>query len=99
MFKTVLLCIFIGANIAEQLDAANVVQMASSPPPTSPVGTLPQASHEMYNQSMVPPVNVPGSVTSVPMQSVAMLQDRKFVSAPSTSLPGGVIPKTERFDS
>ncbi|XP_073234098.1 hepatocyte nuclear factor 4-gamma-like isoform X3 [Porites lutea] len=87
-----------GTNIAEQLDAANVVQMAC-PPPTSPVGTLPPANHDMYNQSMVPPVNVPGSVASVPMPSVAMLQDRKFVSAPSTSLPGGVIPKTERFDS
>lgn len=98
MFKTVLLCIFTGTNIAEQLDAANVVQMAC-PPPTSPVGTLPPANHDMYNQSMVPPVNVPGSVASVPMQSVAMLQDRKFVSASSTSLPGGVIPKTERFDS
>ena len=99
MFKTVLLCIFTGTNIAEQLDAANVEQMACSPPSTSPVGTLPPPNHDMYNQSMVPPVNVPGSVTSVLMQSLAMLQDRKFVSAPSTSLPGGVIPKTERFDS
>ena len=44
-------------------------------------------------------MNVPGPSVAGPMQSVPMVQDRKYVPGPSTALPGGVVPKTERFDT
>lgn len=94
--------IFTGANIAEQLDAASIVPMASPPPsaaptPQSPVTSLP-SSHppEVFNPGLV---NVPGATVVSPMQPVPMVQDRAFVAGPSTSLSGGVVPKTERFDT
>ena len=90
-----LVSIVTGTNIADQLDAANMVSMACPPPhptPTSPVNALPPTHHDMYNPSLVPPV-VPA-----PMPPVPMVQDsRKFV--PPTSIPGGVVPKTERSDT
>ncbi|KAL9975661.1 hypothetical protein ACROYT_G012844 [Oculina patagonica] len=92
-----------GTNIAEQLDAASIVPPMSSPtPPTvpttqSPVTSLP-SSHpsEVFNPGLV---SIPGPSVVPPMQPVPMVQDRPFVAGPSTSLPGGVVPKTERFDT
>ena len=87
-----------GTNIAEQLDAASIVPMASPPPPPavptpqSPVTPLPPNRPDLF-------MNVPGPSVGGPMQSVPMVQDRKYVPGPSTALPGGVVPKTERFDT
>ena len=97
--------IFTGTNIAEQLDAASMVPMGSPPPasgatPQSPVTTLPPSHPELFNPALVSPVNVPGpSVPGAMPPPVPMVQDRKFVAGPSTSIPGGVVPKTERFDT
>lgn len=93
--------IITGTNIAEQLDAASIVPMASPPPPTvptpqSPVSTLPPNRPDLFSPGLV---NVPGASVAGPMQSVPMVQDRKFVAGPSASLPGNVVPKTERFDT
>lgn len=100
---------FIGTNIAEQLDAANMVPVASppmaSPPPSagptplSPVSTLPSAHPELYNPGLVTHGMIPGS-TAGPTSAIPMVQDsRSFVTVPPSSLPGKVIPKTERFDT
>lgn len=96
--------IFTGANIAEQLDAASIVPPLASPPPSSasaqsPVTTVPSSHPELFNPGMVSPVNIPGPSVACPMQPVPVVHDRKFVAGPSTSLPGGVVPKTERFDT
>lgn len=96
--------IFTGANIAEQLDAASIVPPLASPPPSSasaqsPVTTIPSSHPELFNPGMVSPVNIPGPSVACPMQPVPVVHDRKFVAGPSTSLPGGVVPKTERFDT
>lgn len=99
----------VGTNIAEQLDAANMVQMASpqmaSPPPSagptplSPVSTLPSPHPELYNAGLVAHSMIPGASVSTPTP-VHMVQDsRPFVPGPPTSLPGGIVPKTERFDT
>lgn len=90
-----------GTNIAEQLDAASIVPMASPPPPAvptpqSPVNPLPPNRPDLFSPGLV---NVPGPSVAGPMQSVPMVQDRKYVPGPSTALPGGVVPKTERFDT
>ncbi|XP_015751728.1 PREDICTED: hepatocyte nuclear factor 4-gamma-like isoform X2 [Acropora digitifera] len=98
-----------GTNIAEQLDAANMVPVASppmaSPPPTagptplSPVSTLPSAHPELYNPGLVTHGMIPGSAAG-PTSAIPMVQDsRPFVTVPPSSLSGKVIPKTERFDT
>ncbi|XP_020624572.1 hepatocyte nuclear factor 4-gamma-like isoform X3 [Orbicella faveolata] len=94
-----------GANIAEQLDAASIVPPLASTPPSStptaqsPVTTLPSSHPELFNPGLTSPVNIPGPSVACPMQPVPIVHDRKFVAGPSTSLPGGVVPKTERFDT
>ena len=102
--QSLFLDIFTGANIAEQLDAASIVPPLASPPPSSasaqsPVTTIPSSHPELFNPGMVSPVNIPGPSVACPMQPVPGVHDRKFVAGPSTSLPGGVVPKTERFDT
>lgn len=99
-----------GTNIAEQLDAANMVQMGSpqmaslppstGPTPLSPVGPLPSPHPELYNAGLGTHGMIPGASVPPPTPPVSMVQDtRPFVSVQQNSLPGGVIPKTERFDT
>lgn len=104
----ILLFNFAGTNIAEQFDAANIMPMSSPPPPSgstpqSPVTSIPSSRPEVFNPGLVSPVvspvNVPCPSVVTPLQPVPMVQDRPFVPGPSTSLPGGVVPKTERFDT
>ena len=66
------------------------------PTPQSPVNPLPPNRPDLFSPGLV---NVPGPSVAGPMQSVPMVQDRKYVPGPSTALPGGVVPKTERFDT